>query len=301
MTGQDKRKSNLNNIYISIVIPAYNREKTLQYCLDSVLDQSYPYFEVIIVDDASSDNTVNIIKSYQDERIKLIEQKENRGAQHCRNVGIKNAQYDWIAFLDSDDTWNNDKLAKQIEELKKWNTPYIVIHSDALLIDTINKEEKIFGISRTEGENVYPLLLTRPAPMFQAILTSKQALHEIGYLDENVPSYQEWDTSIRLAKICRFIQLPSPTFSYYYHTGETISKNKLRDLQGYDYIMTKFKADIFKYHGKRQWKQHLLIQYDKCMNWKMYKEAFHYLNLYPLCSKKIELYYEFFKDCIKNR
>lgn len=291
----------MDNIYISIVIPAYNREKTIQYCLDSVLDQSYPYFEVIIVDDASSDNTVNIIKSYQDKRIKLIEQKENRGAQHCRNIGIKSAQYDWIAFLDSDDTWNNDKLAKQIEELKKWNTPYIVIHSDALLIDTINKEEKIFGISCTEGENVYPLLLTRPAPMFQAILTSKQALHEIGYLDENVPSYQEWDTSIRLAKICRFIQLPYPTFSYYYHTGETISKNKLRDIQGYDYIMTKFKADIFKYLGKRQWKQHLLIQYDKCMNWKMYKEAFHYLNLYPLCSKKIELYYKFFKDCIKNR
>lgn len=137
--------------------------------------------------------------------------------------------------------------------------------------------------------------------MFQAILTSKQALHEIGYLDENVPSYQEWDTSIRLAKICRFIQLPYPTFSYYYHTGETISKNKLRDLQGYQYIISKFKSEIIKYCGIRIWKQHLLIQFDKCMNWKLYAQAFLYVKQYPFSKKKIKLFITLCKKYLKNK
>lgn len=280
----------MSDLLISVVIPAYNREKTIKYCIDSVLAQSYKNFEVIVVDDCSVDGTVDIVNSYNDNRIKLFKLNQNSGAQHCRNVGIKNSLGSWIAFLDSDDEWLPDKLEKQIDVLAKHNyDPYLVIHSDAILVDKLNDETRLFNIAYTNGSDVYKLMLTRPAPMFQAMLVSKLALESIGYLDEEVPSYQEWDTAIRLSKICSFFQLENPTFKYYYHEGDTISKDYKRDIIGYDFIINKFNKDIMATCGKKVWFNHLYVQYSKCMNWYLYDYALAYVNMMPFSLKKFSL------------
>lgn len=88
---------------ISLIIPNYNSEKYIKKCLDSILEQSYKNIEIIIVDDLSTDNSLNIIKEYNDERIKLIELKEKRYNGGTRNVGIDNATGEYILFVDCDD------------------------------------------------------------------------------------------------------------------------------------------------------------------------------------------------------
>lgn len=106
--------------FVSIVLPAYNAAQHLESTLDSVLSQTYKDFELVIVDDGSSDETYTLAESFckRDSRIKLIHQ-ENQGAAAARNKGIQNAQGIYIAFLDADDLWVADKLAIQVEHLEQ--------------------------------------------------------------------------------------------------------------------------------------------------------------------------------------
>lgn len=285
----DSKRIIMSNPLVSVVIPTYNREKTIKRCIDSVLNQTYKNIEIIVVDDGSTDDTKTIIDGYiavgngggGDDIIHYLYQ-ENAGAQVARNKGIRHSNAEWITFLDSDDEWMSDKLEKQVKIIQENHyNRYIVIHSDAILRDTINKTERLFGIPKVCGDNVYPLLLQHPSPMFGAILTSKLALQEIGYLDEDVPSYQEWDTAIRLSKICKFIQMQEPSFIYYYHLMETISKDKIRDIQGYDYVINKYRNEMSKFALKGTYENHLIIQYKKCINWKLRKIAFKFFLRMP--------------------
>lgn len=108
----------MHSVKISVVIPTYNREKTIRYCLDSVLNQTYSPIEIIVVDDCSTDMTVPVIKSYSDIRIRCIVLDKNSGAQAARNRGIKEAKGEWIAFQDSDDEWSSqNKLEYEIKIL----------------------------------------------------------------------------------------------------------------------------------------------------------------------------------------
>ena len=96
---------------ISVVIPLYNKEQIIEKCLQSVLSQDYDDFEVIIVNDGSTDRSVEIVKAIDDSRIRLIEQ-ENGGPSKARNTGVKNAKGDWIVFLDADDEFLSGALKK---------------------------------------------------------------------------------------------------------------------------------------------------------------------------------------------
>lgn len=101
---------------ISIIMAAYNAELTIGQAVTSVLNQTYKNFELLIIDDCSKDNTLAIAKKFSDndERIRIIRNKENSGVSYTRKHGLKEAKGDWIAVLDSDDAWAADKLEKQI-------------------------------------------------------------------------------------------------------------------------------------------------------------------------------------------
>jgi len=282
---------NMHSVKISVVIPVYNREKTIRYCLDSVLNQTYSPMEIIVVDDCSTDKTVQVIKSYSDPRIRCIVLDKNSGAQAARNRGIKEAKGEWIAFQDSDDEWMPEKLEKQIKIIEKENfNPWLVVHSNCLRYYPSKGEKKIWLLPEIVGDNVYPLLLEKPGPLFQGLLVSKMALEKIGYLDENVPSYQEWDTSIRLAKYCKFFHIKEPLFIYYLHEDKTISKNKRIDIEGREYILYKFENDIKTHCGEKVWERHLIGQLKKRLNYKFWKEFDEFLISNPIinnCNPRI--------------
>jgi teichuronic acid biosynthesis glycosyltransferase TuaG len=112
---------------ISIIVPVYNAENFIEKTIGFVEAQTYGIWELILVDDCSSDNSVNIIKnkSQQDSRIKLIKQEENSGAWAARNIGIDNAKGRYICFLDSDDIWVSEKLARELEFIKKKKAGFV--------------------------------------------------------------------------------------------------------------------------------------------------------------------------------
>ena len=105
-----------DNGLVSIVMPSYNTAGYIRESIESVLYQSYPYWELIIVDDCSTDNTDEIVKPYlTDDRIRYLKNEKNSGAAVSRNYALREAKGKWIAFLDSDDLWHPKKLEKQIE------------------------------------------------------------------------------------------------------------------------------------------------------------------------------------------
>ncbi|WP_088839208.1 glycosyltransferase family 2 protein [Listeria sp. ILCC792] len=119
-------------VLVSIIMPAHNAEEHIESSINSVMLQTYQNFELLVIDDCSQDQTVNLVRGYQDERVKVIELKENVGVAAARNQGLKQALGKYVAFLDSDDLWKVDKLEKQIQfmedrELALSYTAYEVI------------------------------------------------------------------------------------------------------------------------------------------------------------------------------
>ena len=116
------------NINVSVIIPTYNRVKFLPVSIKSVLNQSFPVNEIIVVDNKSTDGTIDYIKDKFKEVRVLIEKR--KGVSFARNLGIVNSKNNWIAFLDSDDEWMSDKIKKQVELIKKSNYKISFIHTN---------------------------------------------------------------------------------------------------------------------------------------------------------------------------
>lgn len=142
---------------MSIVTPTYNCAKFIAETIDSVLQQTYSNWEMIIVDDASKDNTEEIVKRYDDNRIKYIRLEENGGAAVARNTAMREAKGKYIAFLDSDDLWKPEKLEKQIAFMKQHN--YNITATDYEQISE-------------EGESLHKIIRTKKKVNYNGILLS---------------------------------------------------------------------------------------------------------------------------------
>ncbi|HDF7650364.1 TPA: glycosyltransferase family 2 protein [Vibrio parahaemolyticus] len=136
-----------NEDVVSIIMPTYNSEQTVVESIQSVLSQTYKNWELIIVDDRSTDNTWQVIQTYADkyDNIRVYQNKENLGAGASRNFAIKKARGRFIAFLDSDDLWTEDKLAEQIPFMLKNNYPLTYTH-----YSRFNSEEELSVVTAPE-------------------------------------------------------------------------------------------------------------------------------------------------------
>ena len=106
-------------VYFSVVIPLYNKYPHIKECIESILNQEYQNFEIIVVDDASTDNSLSVVKTFKDERVRIIKRTNSgAGGYAARNLGAKNAKYDWIAFLDADDLWMKNHLLKMKDAIQ---------------------------------------------------------------------------------------------------------------------------------------------------------------------------------------
>ena len=138
------------NDLVSIIMPSYNTGRFIKETIESVLDQSYPAWELIMVDDCSTDNTDEVVNQYLvDERIRYIKNDTNSGAAVSRNRALREAKGKWIAFLDSDDLWEADKLQKQILFMK--DNDYHFSYTNYVEID---EESKVNGKSVTGPKRI---------------------------------------------------------------------------------------------------------------------------------------------------
>jgi glycosyltransferase involved in cell wall biosynthesis len=249
--------------------------------------------EVIVVDDCSTDDTVAKVQAINDARIKIVRQPKNAGAQAARNRGIREAGYPWIAFQDSDDEWLPRRLELGVQALAKVDfNPYTMVHGNCIQYHT-NHSQMLWQLQLMDGSSaeVLPKVLREPGPMFQGMLTSKEALEKIGLLDEFAPSYQEWDTAIRLASCCRFIHIQEPIFIYHFHTGETISKSANSTILGFHYNRLKHKKETIRVLGRRFFDENIRWNIERAFNSGKYHLAIQLVGDTYIPTSSAYLYY----------
>ena len=199
---------------ISIIIPAYNAEKYLANTIQSVINQTFTDWELIIINDGSTDGTLELINNFQDKdsRIKVFSY-ENAGVAHSRNRGIAKAKSEYIAFLDADDLWTPDKLAMQLKALQE-NSDAGVVYS---WVDYIDEAGKFLypGSHTTVNGDAYPkLLINNFLENGSNPLVRREALEKIGNFDVSLPPAEDWDLYLRLAREYEFVAIPKPQILY---------------------------------------------------------------------------------------
>ena len=204
-----------NKPTVSVIIPTYNRAHLLRRAIRSVLGQTYTDFELIVVDDASTDNTADVLKNIKDPRTRYIRHKTNKGGSAARNTGIKAAQGKFIAFQDSDDEWLLEKLEKQISIFNIVSDEVDVVYCGFLRWD--GKSAVYIPSSKIiarEGD-ISSHILHGNFIGTPTLLVRRRCFEKAGLFDEQLPRFQDWELIIRLAKICRFHLIDEPLVMVY--------------------------------------------------------------------------------------
>ena len=184
MLTNTKKTRTHNMPLVSVVMPVYNVEQYIEQAVWSVIDQSYGNFELIIVDDESPDNSIELIKQkYNDVRIRIIQQK-NRGLAGARNTGIRHANGDYIALLDSDDFWQADKLEKQIK-LMQANPQCGVSFSASLFVDEAGESLDRFQAPKKKADyQAKDIFCRNPIGNGSAPIIRKSIFDQIAFVDQ---------------------------------------------------------------------------------------------------------------------
>ncbi|MDF5716072.1 MAG: glycosyltransferase [Rhizonema sp. NSF051] len=209
-------------VTISVIIPAYNAERTILETIASVQQQTFSNFEMIVINDGSSDRTLELLHSVADKRLKIFSY-ENGGVCVARNRGISHAIGEFVAFLDADDLWTSDKLELQLTALQQ--------HPNAGVAYSWTSFMDARGASLSPGEpaffegNVYANLLVGDFIYNGSnTLIRKQAINLTGEFDPAVESCADWDYWLRLALHWHFVVVPKHQIYYRRSTGAMSSK-----------------------------------------------------------------------------
>ncbi len=198
---------------VSVVVPAYNAEKTIESALNSILEQTFQDFEVIVVDDGSKDGTPRVVREMEDSRIRLFEQ-ENQGAAVARNRGIEESRGELIAFLDDDDLWYPEKLEKSVRVLQQAPEIGLVYHRYLLMDVHTGKQRpgKVFHYTGPESALEY-------IPSFSGVHTStvvtrRSVLEKVGVFDPLMKRGQDVDLWLRIMEEYPLREIPEVLSEY---------------------------------------------------------------------------------------
>ena len=182
---------------VTAVVPVYNRENIVKRAVDSVLNQSYKPEEIIVVDDCSTDGTKDALMSYG-EKISLISLPHNSGPSAARNAGIGHARTEWIAFMDSDDCWEKDKLREQVGYLAKYPF-YQIMQSDEIWIRNGKRVNPCKHHKKPAGW-IWEPSLERCLVSPSGVLVKKGLLEKYGKFDETLPVCEDYDLWLKISR-----------------------------------------------------------------------------------------------------
>lgn len=213
-------------ISVSVIIPSFNRRQCLARALDSVLAQTRPADEVIVVDDGSSDGSGDMIARHYP-RVHYLYQ-QNRGVSAARNAGIRAASGDWIALLDSDDQWLPDKLALQLQALESataeaGGAEQVLVHCDEIWIRRGRRVNPMDKHAKAGGwifERCLPLCAISPS----AALIKKTLLQELGGFDESLPACEDYDLWLRICAAYPVLYVDRPLLKKYGGHDDQLSR-----------------------------------------------------------------------------
>jgi glycosyltransferase involved in cell wall biosynthesis len=240
---------------ISVIIPTYNRAQFIRRAIKSVLLQSFGDYELIVIDDASSDQTQQILEHMNDKRIKIIRHEKNKGAPAARNTGIMASKGEYIGFLDDDDEWLPDKLKEQLKLFETSGNEAGLIYSGFYYVSGRNNRI-LSNITPIKKGNLYPDLLRRNILGSPTPLVKRNCFDKAGLFDEKLPSCQDWDMWIRISKYYKFDFVPDALSKVYVH-GKQISLDLNAKIEAREKLIEKYRNDltedptVLSYHLKR--------------------------------------------------
>lgn len=257
--------------FFSVIIPLYNKENYIEKTLKSVLNQNFTDFEIIIIDDCSTDNSLSKIIDYSDSRIRIIKKSKNSGLSATRNTGIQNSTCDYITFIDADDLWEPFfldeifKLIKMYPEASIYGTNYQEITAKGKPIDIIIPDF-LYNEDRKLIPNFFSLNISQPMYCYTTVAFHKNVFENAGYFDENITFAEDIDFNIRVnltnklaysSKVCASYLLSSENQI----TSSMISNKIIPDLDKYQSLSTEqnglekyldFNRYVFAMHYKTE-------------------------------------------------
>jgi len=204
---------------VSVVIPVYNRGDVIERAVESVLQQTYRDFELLVVDDGSTDGTLDVLQSISDERLRVLQLSANRGANAARNRGIENAAGDYVAFLDSDDLWYPEKLEKQVRRMEETPDDVGIVYCGFWDMGGLFRQYRPRREpGRFEG-NLSSELTRHNFLGFINVLVKRSVLEKTGDLDEELPALQDWDFHLNASRHTHYAVIDEPLLEK--HPGES--------------------------------------------------------------------------------
>lgn len=244
---------------VSVIIPTYNRIEKLKRALESVLKQTYSKLEIIIVDNESKDGTIKFLEEFSKKNKKIKYLTNNKkGANYSRNLGIKNAKGEYIAFLDDDDTWNSTKIEKQVKILETNSDIGICYTGKKIIYESLNKEY----FSCSNSNNIY---IENYIGTTSSVIIKKEILEKSGLFDVELPALQDYDLWIRILKNTKSYQIKEALINYYINPNNNQISNSIESYEkGIQYLDKKYNTDVeyikFEIEREKKREKELIIR-----------------------------------------
>lgn len=233
------------NIVFSIVIPLYNKQNSIKKTIESVLNQTHQDFELLIINDGSTDKSIEIVSAVNDSRIKIIN-KKNGGVSSARNVGIINAKYNYVAFLDGDDLWKENYLSEMENLIDDYPDAKIFGSNYSVLKNNIYTDYKNYLLKNFRGYIDNYFKIAEKSKLFQtsAIIVSKDLPDELILFNENLSIGEDFDFWYRYILNYKLVFLNKPLTIYNMDDDNMVSNKKNKFKKKYNYL-----SEISKYES----------------------------------------------------
>ena len=239
---------------VSVVIPTYNRTSLLLRAVASVRAQTFNDWELIVVDDGSSEDIAGALASVEDPRIRLIRHGVNRGAPAARNTGLAEVRGEWVAFLDSDDEWLPQKLAKQLVLVRRNVDAPVLVYTGFEKIGWLRQPSP----PTRRGMLFEDLLAKNFIGTCSTPLISVAALRQAGGFDPELKSSQDWDLWVRLARLGPIDFVPE-TLVWYHHQEDSITMNRAGVIAGNRYAAKKWAVEVARLPASKRAQYYLRL------------------------------------------
>jgi len=238
------------NPTVSVIIPTYNRAHLVGRAIQSVLNQTYQDFELIVVDDGSTDNTEEVVKGFNDARIRYIRHDENKGLPAARNTGIEAARGEYIAFLDSDDEWLERKLEKQIALFEQLDSQVGVVYCRWYVMDDDTGFVRRGNRPAHRG-NVWHHVLKGWGIQPSSAVIRRECFDHCGAFDESLPFWGDSDLWFRIAQQYHFDLVDEFLYIIHYHSQGQLSRDFRAKLGFWESFFEKWGATIKEHVGEQ--------------------------------------------------
>lgn len=241
----------MKNPIISIIIPTYNREKLIIKALNSIFNQTFQDFEILIIDDASTDNTRNVVENLKNQKIRYYRLDKNGGQCVARNYGIKRASGKYIAFLDSDDEWLPEKLGSQLKCFEEGPDNMGAVYGQSYQRFELSGTTAFKDGPYYRG-NIYDKFSQGFCPPTPSLfLVRKDVLEKVNYFDEQLITFVDLDLWLRISREYLFDFVEHPIIIKYEQIGDQYVNNFMKRYNGYRLFLKKWKDEIVSKNGSK--------------------------------------------------